>query len=156
MKAQTQLLGNDHERTDAHVGPLIQFFVYLAVVCAASFWGMKVLLHWFQEQPVPLANNVPHPNAPDRVIPPEPRLEGLKNREGDLLPVHLEGFENASQFLTSENIREIHSREQKQLSTFGWIDQQNTDKQKNVAHIPIDDAIQLALKKGFPTAEKKR
>lgn len=155
MKVQTQLLGNDHERTDAHIGPLIQFLVYLAVVCAASFWGMKVLLHWFQEQPVPLANNVPHPNAPDRVIPPEPRLEGPK-RDGILLPVHLEGFENASQFLTSQNYHDLHARELKELSTYGWIDQQNADKQKNVVHIPIDAAIELTLKKGLPTAEKKR
>lgn len=156
MKAQTQVLGNDHERTDAHIGPLLQFFVYLAVVCAASFWGMKVLLRWFQDQPVPLANNVPHPDAPDRVIPSEPRLEGIKSRDGALLPVHLEGFESASQFLTSQNVHEIHARERKQLESFGWIDQQNADKQQNVVHIPIDEAIQLTLKKGLPTAEKKR
>ena len=38
---------------------------------------------------------------------------------------------------------------QKQISTYGWIDQQ-----AKIVHVPIERAMELALQKGFPVTPK--
>ena len=43
-------------------------------------------------------------------------------------------------------LKELHRYEDTFLNTYGW-----TDKQKGIVRIPIDQAMELQLKKGFPT-----
>ena len=42
-------------------------------------------------------------------------------------------------------LKELHSQEDQILSTYGW-----TDKKTGVVRIPIDRAMDLQLKRGFP------
>ena len=150
MKHETQVLGNDHERTDAHAGPLVQFFIFLTIVCAGSFYAMKLLLEWFHQQPVPLAGNIEHPLAEDRVQPPEPRLERARDAKGNFLDSKSEWEPGLEPYFTSQAIGAVRAREQQQLTTYGWI-----DKQQQITHIPIDKAIELTAKRGLPVAEKR-
>lgn len=151
MKHTTQALGNDHERTDAHVAPLVQFLIFLAVVCGGSFYAMHLLLDWFRQQPVPLAGNVEHPLAEGRVQPPEPRLELARDARGNFLVGKSEAHPEVGQNFTAQTLNGLHARETDLLSSYGWV-----DKEGKVAHIPIEKAIELTLKKGLPVAEKKR
>ncbi len=143
---QAQAIGNDHERTDAHIAPLVQFLIWLAVICAISFFLMKSLLGWFKQQDTPLPGNERHPLALERVIPPEPRLERAKNAA--LLS---EGRRDASAYFTSQSLRDLHAHESEQLSTYGWI-----DKQAGLVHIPVERAAELVLQQGLPTAAPKK
>lgn len=151
MKHTTQALGNDHERTDAHAAPLVQFLIFLAVVCAGSFYAMNLLIHWFKQQPVPLANNVEHPLATERPMPPEPRLETARDSKGNFLAGRSEAHPGVEQYYTAQTLNGMHERERDQLSSYGWV-----DKESKLVHIPIEKAIELTLQKGLPVAEKKR
>lgn len=149
MKAQTQAVGNDHERTDAHVGPLVQFIIVMTVICVASFYAMKLLLGWFKTHDTAVPGNERHPLADERVIPPEPRLEGLQRAMPGVV-VHTEGRDDGSRFLTQQSVVVLHAKEDAQLGTYGWI-----DKQAKITHIPIEKAKEALVKKGLPVAPKK-
>lgn len=149
MKPQTQALGNDHERTDAHVGPLVQFVISMTVVCVASFYAMNLLLSWFKSQGTAVPGNERHPLADERVIPPEPRLEGLQYGMPGVV-VRTEARDDGSRFLTQQSLKGLHAKEAAQLDTYGWI-----DKQAKITHIPIEKAKALVVKQGLPVAAKK-
>jgi hypothetical protein len=61
------------------------------------------------------------------LTPPKPRLEA--DPEGDA--------------------RAINQSADRRLSEFGW-----TDRQGGIAHIPIDDAMQLLAQRGWPSRER--
>lgn len=146
MKTQVQAIGNDHERSDAHVAPLVQFLIWLAVVCAISFFLMKWLLGWFKQHDMPVPGNTAHPLAAERVIPPEPRLERARNTA--LLG---EKRNDGSTYFTSQSLKDLHAHEHEQLSTYGWVDKQN-----GIVHIPIERAMELTLQQGLPVAPAKK
>lgn len=146
MKQQAQAIGNDHERSDAHVAPLVQFLIWLAIVCAVSFFLMKWLLGWFKEQDTPIPGNVAHPLAAERVVPPEPRLERARNTQ--LLG---EGRNDGAPFFTSQSLAGVHAQERERLTSYGWVDKQN-----GIVHIPIERAIELTLQQGLPVAPAKK
>ena len=149
MKTQTQTVGNDHERTDAHVGPLVQFIITMTVICVASFYAMNLLLGWFKSHDTAVPGNERHPLADERVVPPEPRLEGLQ-RAMPGVAVKTEAHEDGSRFLTQQSLAGLHAKEAAQLDTYGWI-----DKQAKITHIPIEKAKALVVKQGLPVAGKK-
>ena len=45
----------------------------------------------------------------------------------------------------TRDIYELHSQEDRTLSTYGW-----TDKKAGIVRIPIDRAMELQLERGFP------
>ena len=63
-------------------------------------------------------------SAGDSQIPPEPRIE-----EHPAIA-----------------IQQLHAQEDKTLSTYGW-----TDRKAGVVRVPIDRAMELQLRRGFPT-----
>lgn len=151
MKSPTQATGNDHERTDAHAAPLVQFLVFLAIVCGASFYSMNLLLKWFKEQPSVVPTNVVHSLAPPRTIPPEPRLEQLRDDWGHQITGVNEAHPEVSAAFTAHNVHTLREREDYDLSTYGWVDQQ-----QQIVRIPIDQAIELTLKRGLPVGAKPK
>jgi hypothetical protein len=141
--------GNDHERTDAHVAPLVTFVIGMAITCALAFWAMKALLEWAKEEPVVMPGNQVHPLAEKQVIPPEPRLEVMKTLEGGSL-VRSEDWKDGSAMFTSQSKAALEARARAHLGSYGWIDQQ-----AGITHIPIARAKELVLQGGLPVAEKK-
>jgi hypothetical protein len=63
-----------------------------------------------------------------QLVPPEPRLEA--DPEGDA--------------------RTINSKADKNINSYGWIDQKD-----GIAHVPIDQAMQMLVQRGWPSAEKQ-
>jgi hypothetical protein len=48
-----------------------------------------------------------------------------------------------------KDMREFRKREAERLASYGWVDPQK----KDVAHIPIEDAMKRVLEKGLPTSK---
>ncbi len=119
--------GDSYERTDAHIGALLQFAFWLAVVIVASALGMKWMFAYFARVQTLGPPASPFENV--RVLPPNPKLQVVPRAE-------LEGYREAD--------REL-------LTTYGWVDKHN-----GVVRIPIDRAMDLVLQRGFPARPVER
>ena len=114
--------GSSFEHTDAHVGPMIHFAVWLvasAIVVHVGLAGMYwLLIRQSAERPAtaryPLAVNVP-PR-----LPAAPRLQQFPRNE----------------------LYDFRTKEDAQLGSYGWV-----DKNAGVVHIPIQDAMRLMLER---------
>lgn len=142
-------IGNDHERSDAHVAPLVTFVIGMTVMCVLAFWSMKGLLGWAKDNPATHVGDDVHPLAVERVIPPEPRLEVMRTLEGGTL-VLSEDWKDGSAMYTSQDRKKLEARAQSHLGTYGWIDQQ-----AGITHIPITRAKELLIEAGLPVAGKQ-
>lgn len=118
----TELVG--HERSDAELGPLLRFAIFLAAI--TFFIAMLVvgLYKYLDAREVaekagryPLAEGVMRP------LPPRPRL----------------------QTYPFDDIKELHKEENKILDHYAWIDQN-----AGVVRIPIERAIDVLAEKGLP------
>ncbi len=114
---------HEHERTDAHVGPLVKFLIFLAVVCLASFGIIAVLFEFFTQR--------------------------MATLYGPAVELSTPGEESGApqlQVVPGLDLRQIRATETDQLESYGWVDQS-----RGVAHIPIDEAIDRLVEQGLPT-----
>lgn len=119
--------GSTYEHTDAHVGPLIHFAIWLfvsAVIVHVGLAGMYWLLirestERVDSQRYPLSVDTP------RRLPAEPRLQQFPRNE----------------------LYDFRTKEDTQLHSYGWV-----DKNAGTVHIPIDDAMRLMLERGALTS----
>jgi hypothetical protein len=116
----------NHERYDENTKGIIKFGIALAasivVICLLT-WGLFNILKWVtteEESQPPLFRG--------ERLPPEPRLQGI--------PGH--------QNFPPEDIREFRAKENAQLNSYGWIDQQT-----GIVHIPIEEAKKLVVERGL-------
>ena len=116
--------GRGHEESDASIGPIVLTGVGLAVALAVV--GLIVYgIYWYLAgHPLSVPRPNPMAETDQQQFPAAPRLE-----EHPAIEVH-----------------ELHSQEDKILSTYGW-----TDKSKGIVRVPIDRALELQLERGFPT-----
>lgn len=118
-----------YEKTDAHPRPLYHFLFWICATCvffALFSWGtFKWLERWREAGSTPAVMALPQ-DGPGAAQPPSPRLE---LRE----PLDLAAFKK---------------QEADILSSYGSV-----DKQSGLFHIPIDEAMKLALERGFPVAD---
>ena len=113
--------GSTYEHTDAHVGPMIKFALWLvvsAVIVNIGIAGMYWLLVRESTEP---ADRQRYPLAATGRLPAEPRLQ---------------------QFPSSE-LYEFRTKEDAELHSYGWV-----DKNAGTVHIPIEDAMRLMLERG--------
>jgi hypothetical protein len=113
-----------HETTDAEIGPLVLFAVFLTatvLVCAALTIGLYRYLDQ-REQAVKAGR---YPLAADTVrpLPPAPRL----------------------QTYPFDDIKAFRKEEAKILDHYSWVDQN-----AGVVRIPIERAIDVLAEKGLP------
>jgi hypothetical protein len=112
--------GSSHEASDANIRPI----VWTGVALAGITLLMGVVVYFVLRSLEQPAIVYPNPMAQsESQLPPQPRLE---NHSGEELP-------------------ELRSYEDHQLSTYGWADQ----KDRRV-RIPIERAMELQLQRGFP------
>jgi hypothetical protein len=118
-----------HETTDAEIGPLVRFAVFLAVITlaiAAATVGFYSFLDAREERQnaprYPLAEGVERPK------PPAPRL----------------------QTYPFDDIKALRKEEAQQIDQYGWV-----DKNAGTVRIPVSRAIELLAERGLPhrTAE---
>jgi hypothetical protein len=112
-----------HETSDAGIRPIVLSGVALAVTVAIVglvVWGVFEYLASQQ-----IATIIPNPMAAENPasVPQGPRVEEHPFIE----------------------LRELRSREDQELSTYGWA-----DKKTGAVRIPIDRAMELQLQRGFP------
>ena len=112
-----------HESSDASVRGIVFTLAGLAVGAMLAFFLIYGIFWFLADHPVRTAP--PNPMAAsERQIPPQPRVSDQPAVE----------------------LKDLHESEDKILDTYGW-----TDKQKGIVRIPIDRAMDLQMKKGFPT-----
>lgn len=117
--------GAGYEHTDAHVGPILKFLLWLALSAVVIHLGLGLLFRVFVSQRVESTlRRYPLTSSGVRKVPPEPRLQ--ENPRADIL--------------------EFRTAEERVLNGYGWV-----DKGAGTVHIPIDHAIELTLKRGLPT-----
>jgi hypothetical protein len=119
--------GAGYEHTDAHVGPMVKFAVWLiasAIVVHIGLGAMYWLLIRESSERVDTARYPLAVNAPPR-LPVAPRLQQFPSNE----------------------LYDFRTNEEAQLHSYGWV-----DKNAGTVHIPIDDAMRLMLERGALTS----
>jgi hypothetical protein len=120
---QTENPEVEHEQSDVNVRAIVSFAIGLVIVAAVlqlALYGMLRLMEWNAARNDPAR----HPLATTQTqAPPEPRLQPD--------PVH--------------DMERMRAAEEQRLHSYGWV-----DKEKGVAHIPIEQAMELVVKRGLP------
>ena len=115
--------GSTYEHTDANVGVIVRFLIWLLVSAVITHVGLGVMYQLFidrsivaeAEQPYPLAAGQPEQ------LPPAPRLQQFPQND-------------IYRFRTDENAL---------LERFGWM-----NREAGIVHIPIEEAMRLTLERG--------
>ncbi len=113
-----------HETRDLSFRTIALFAASLIFILAIVSIGLLVL---FSALATGQAKSDVLPSKVTPQLPPEPRLEVVPG--GDL---HV-----------------LQATEDKQLSTYGWV-----DRKQGIVHIPIDQAMQLLAKQGLPSSSQ--
>ena len=110
-----------HEKRDANLRAIAMFGGVLFLTIAGVLIGMRFLFFHFAKEQSLGTRQTPFANA--RVLPPEPRLQTNPRRD----------------------LEKYMAAQKRELTTYGWVDRQN-----GVVRVPIDRAMRILLKQGFP------
>lgn len=113
---------HDHERTDAHVKPLVIILIAMGVTIGGSFVATALLFEFFTQRAQSF-DRVPSPVKVENELPEGPRL----------------------QVVPGLDLREIRAAEDDRLNGYGWVDEGG-----RVVHIPIEKAIDVVIERGLP------
>jgi hypothetical protein len=117
--------GSGHEHTDADVWMIVQFAIWLIVSAVVVHVAMWVMFRVFVAQrEVASVPEFPLAVGQEHRLPAGPRLQRFPANE-------------IYDFRTGENDR---------LNSYGWI-----DRNAGTVHIPISEAMRLAVERGFPS-----
>lgn len=114
--------GSTYEHTDAEVGPLVKFAIWLVISAVIVVVGLGAMYQLLVRESTERVDTQRYPlavNAEPR-LPPTPRLQQFPRNE----------------------LYEFRSKEDEQLHSYGWV-----DKNSGTVHIPIDDAMRLMLER---------
>ena len=118
------------ESQDVSVSGVERVGLGLAIVVLVVLAVAGGLFRYFTRvQPVGTPEIAAGMRAGEHRLPPEPRLQGIP---GDSVP-------------PPEQLREFQAAAAAKLNSYGWV-----DGQQSVAHIPIEDAMELLVKNGLP------
>lgn len=115
--------GAGYEHTDAHVGAISKFLIWLIVLVVVThvlMAGTFKLLQWQNADTA--APNYPLAAAQGPRLPPEPRLQTSPKK--DILALRAE-----------ENAR---------LASYGWV-----DRAAGTVHVPIEEGMRLAIERSL-------
>ena len=113
-----------HEHTDVSVWMIVQFAIWLALSALVVHALMWVMFRVFVAQRAGNVAEFPLAVGQEHRLPSGPRLQRFPANE-------------MSDFRTDENER---------LNSYGWI-----DRNAGTVHIPISDAMRLAIERGLPS-----
>ena len=113
---------HDHERTDAGVKPLVIFLIGVTVMVAFSVAFTWLLFELFEQRALSKTN----PASPVQIIDAQPSGPQLEVTPG-------------------LNLRQRQQEVQQRYDGYGWV-----DEGAGVAHIPVEEAIDLLVEKGLP------
>ena len=124
-----------YERSDLSTHGVLLFLVGLAVagvLIHIVLWGMYAYLDKFQQSRQPL----PNPLAEAHSQVPSTAQTAQKFPQPRLQPDPVADLNN------------FRAREEQVLNSYGWV-----DKNAGVAHIPIEQAIEILAARGLPVRE---
>jgi hypothetical protein len=113
-----------YEHSDAHIGGLLKFGFWLAMILVVTLVAMKFTYHFYARMEPLGAPASPFTNV--RQIPSGPLLQAEPHTD---LQTYCEAQEQ-------------------QVNTYGWV-----DKQGGVVRLPVDRAMDLLLERGLPTRQ---
>jgi hypothetical protein len=120
-----------HERRDINVFQISAFGIGLAlgfIIVVFAMWAMFDYLFSYANKQDASNPNVSMMN--ERAKPPEPHLQPEPGEPGP-----------------KEQLSNMRGDEDAILSSYGWV-----DASKGIVRIPIDQAIDMALRKGLPSS----
>jgi hypothetical protein len=115
-------VGGSHEARDLRVRDVVLFGLVLTAVLVGSHYVLIALMSEFRGQ-ADRADRPRPPVRPERLVPPEPRLEESNSRD----------------------LEALRKAEDERLGSYGWV-----DRDRKVLRIPIDRAIDQLLRRGVP------
>ena len=119
--------GSTYEHTDAHVGPMVKFAIWLVISAIIVHVGLAAMYWLLVRESTERVDTQRYPlavNTPPR-LPAEPRLQQFPRNE----------------------LFEFRSKENERLRSYGWV-----DKNAGTVHIPIEDAMRLMLERNILTS----
>lgn len=115
-----------HEESDVNVRAILGFIGGLFVALIVTYLVISGLYRQFEAREAEReARPISLVQRPAGQLPPEPRL----------------------QTDPQEDLRRLRAEEDAKLHGYGWVDQQG-----GIAHIPIEEAMKLVIRKGLPVA----
>jgi hypothetical protein len=117
--------GSTYEHTDAHVGPMIKFGLWLLISAVIVHVGLAAMYWLLVRESTERVDTQRYPLAVNGRLPAEPRLQQFPRNE----------------------LYEFRMKEEAELHTYGWV-----DKNAGTVHIPIEDAMRLMLQRGVFTS----
>jgi hypothetical protein len=118
-----------HETSDVNIFGILGFGAGLFMAAVVIHFGIWLLFRYFDSREavrVPVA--YPLAATQGTRVPPEPRL----------------------QINPREDMRELRSKENELLGSYGWVDQR-----AGVVRIPISEAMKLTVQRGLPARQEK-
>jgi hypothetical protein len=112
--------GSTYEHTDAHVGPMIKFALWLLVSAVIVHVGLAGMYWLLAREATERVDTQRYPLAVNGRLPAEPRLQQFPRNE----------------------LYDFRAKEEQQLRSYGWV-----DKNAGTVHIPIEDAMRLTLER---------
>jgi hypothetical protein len=124
-----------YEARDIKVHSIYWYFIALTISVAASFFICVYVLRYTERFVSRRDTPMTHARAamgPDyRVMPPEPRLQGVPGHDADPQQDH------------RDKVRADNEANEK----YGWVDQN-----AGIAQIPVKEAMKIIAQKGLPAA----
>ncbi len=117
-----------HEQSDADTRKITEFGIGLGFIVIVAAFVMWFLFDRLAEHEA-VVSQKPEIMAPKRPQPPEPRLQTTPRVD----------------------LREFRASEEKRLTAYGWV-----DPAKGIATIPVDKALDIMARKGFPVRSAER
>lgn len=116
--------GSTYEHTDANVWIIVKFMFWLAVSAVIIHVGLGLMYALLIEQAMETGEQrYPLAAAQGERLPPTPRLQQFPHNE----------------------LYQFREGEESFLEGYGWM-----NKDAGVVHIPIEDAMRLAIERGLP------
>ena len=109
---------------------------------------MYGLVQLFKQMPLPNDDVALHPLAAERQVPIEPRLEALRGINKGVYGATVNESEDG--YFNRKMFKQWNADWKADLDSYQYIDQQI-----GLARIPIERAMELKLKQGFPTAKSR-
>jgi len=113
--------GSTYEHTDANVGIIVKFLIWLAVSAVVIHVGLGFMYQLFIDRSVVAEQPYPLAIGQEERLPPAPRLQQFPRNE-------------IYQFRTDENAL---------LERYGWM-----NREAGIVHIPIEEAMRLTIERG--------
>jgi hypothetical protein len=127
-----------HEKSDVNVKALLwatAIFVVFGFITHFVLWGMYKAFVKIERKPVEEVRMTEVARPADASVP----------KSQPLLQPFPTGEEPPYRVTPVTDMQSMRAAEEKALTTYGWVDQQ-----KGIVRIPIDQAKQIALQRGFP------